>query len=144
MPALIAIIVLGVIVVSIVGGVLVFAGVVSSQAGAVATPAASTGAEADKPDTASIEKLNSKLLSGDESAVAEALALEPEDIPPGVVEGFAGLEVEYRAGEAQPFDGGWAIPALVTQPDGSVTEWMVTVVEGDDGYVFLDSAPVEG
>lgn len=114
--------------------------------GSPSTPTASVSESAVPAEQ--LDQLTADLHSGDPDTLSRALALPADEVTAEVMSGFAGLEIIWDTAATDPaenVDGeamGWNVPAEVTQPDGTTSQWIVTVIPGKDGLIFLDSAEV--
>ncbi|MDQ0728842.1 hypothetical protein [Microbacterium sp. W4I20] len=125
-----------VILVAVAIGVAVW--LISQQSSPTAEPTPS--ATSTPPSAAEVEELDNRLASGERESVAAALGLPLDDATDDIVTGFAELKVEWdTAVVTEVAPGAWTIPASVTQPDGTTSEWSVTLVRSDLGLVFVDS-----
>lgn len=88
--------------------------------------------------------LSQRLTSSDQATLAEAVGLDPADVPPAVFSEFPSLKIMFDSAGALPNGNAWSVPATVTQADGTVTAWSIIIAETKDGLVFVDSVPANG
>lgn len=114
-------------------------------------PSDAQPSETSQPDTtgpptrSEVEQLDDRLMSKDPELLTIALGLEAGKVSDIMTAEFAALDITWNhSGVAPVGDEGvaWTIPASVTQPDGTETAWVVTLVRGETGLVFVDSTEV--
>lgn len=106
------------------------------------TPSASAAVLAVNDET--LVDLSQRLTSSDPATLAAAVGLDPGDVPAAVYKDFPTLQITFDSTGAEQNGNAWTVPATVTQADGAVTAWSVTIAETENGLVFVDSAPANG
>lgn len=111
--------------------------------GQAATPTPVPTSTPGNIDPVAIQQLDERLRSGDPEQVGLALAILPNELDATTVEGFAASEIRYELSAAEPFEGGWFVPAAVTDAAGQTTRWTAAMVETENGLVLLDSVKAQ-
>ncbi|MBB6390205.1 hypothetical protein [Microbacterium thalassium] len=106
-------------------------------------PTTSASPTAVGVDEHTLADLSQRLTSSDPATLAEAIGLDPADVPDDVQTVFPTLQIAFEFRGATQSGAAWIVPATVTQDDGSVTTWLVTVADSPEGLIFIDSAPTQ-
>lgn len=135
---------LALIVAIIIFGFVLLGGIPPTSAAAPSSEPPPSPVATDAPPIEQVAALEEKLASDDPVVLADALALDKEQLTPEMIAGFGSSTLSFNLAEAALLsEDTWEIPVTVTDETGAASPWIVTVVDSSDGLVFADSREAE-